>query len=100
MTVALCTISNELLLRAGALLGVYAALVVAAELTTPVSLDRKLLRKWLSEARVQSTQPHWSAPVFLVSLPILYVFLLPAIFPFRALGLACLTGFLVVQLCG
>ena len=90
--------ATESLLVVTAILGSYAVLVLGAELTTPVSLDRKLLKEWLADALVRSKQPHWSAPIFLVSLPLLYAFLLPAIFPFRALVLACVTAFGILNL--
>ena len=94
-----CTMSSEPLLLIAAILGSYAVLVLGAELMTPVRLDRKLLKVWLVEALVQSKQPHWSAPIFLVTLPLLYAFMLPVIYPFRAFGLACITGFVVINLC-
>lgn len=90
-----CAMLQPLLIVASIL----AVFVVVAEITTPVRIDRKLFKSWLTDAFVLAQRRHWTAPIYLVTLPLVYAFLLPLVFPFRALGLAGITAFVIINLC-
>ena len=91
----LCDILQPLLVAASIL----AVFVTLAEITSPVRINRKLYKYWLSDALVRSKKRHWTATIYFVTLPLIYAFLLPLVFPFRALGLAAITALAILNLC-